>query len=497
MEKVDVVVIGSGPSGREAAVAAAAAGRKVVIIEQEPTVGGACVKYGTIPSKALRETAATLAGVIRFGSACGVASVSSEAKLAVLRGHLDRVLHRYEEKERALLDRAGIDVWHGRASFDAARVIRVRGLGGTTRYVTGDFVVVASGSRPRLPEGIDVDHEAIVDSDSLLSFSYLPESLVVLGGGVIASEYASIFASLGVRVTMIDRAARPLGFLDRELSAAFLDAFRAASGTYLGGRRPSAATATDLGGRVVLDDGSAIEADRVLVALGRVANVEQLDLGRAGLVVNERGFVPVGPHGESRTPGVYVVGDAAGPPSLAASGVEQGKRAIQHALGLAEQAELGLIPTGVYTIPEIGAVGLTEEEARARHARIVVSRIDLGRTARGLIAGIEGFFKMIADASGQHILGVHAVGEGATELVSVGQVAMASGLSVAEVGRCVFNFPTLGEAYRIAAAEIVERAHLDGAIAQAARVAATLAPPSRARRSVQPVKNDTPNVIPG
>jgi NAD(P) transhydrogenase len=497
MEKVDVAVIGSGPSGREAAVAAAAAGRKVVVVEQEATVGGACVKFGTIPSKALRETAATLARVARFGSACGVASFSSEAKLAVLRGHLDEVLHRYEEKERALLDRAGIDVWHGRASFVSPRELLVRGLRGTTRHVTADIVVVASGSRPRLPEGIDVDHEAIVDSDSLLSFSYLPESLVVLGGGVIASEYASIFASLGVRVTMIDRAERPLGFLDRELSAAFVEAFRAASGTYLGGRRPLSATATDLGGRVVLDDGTAIEADRVLVALGRVANVEQLDLARAGLVVNARGFVPVGRHGESAVPGVYVVGDAAGPPSLAASGVEQGRRAILHALGMTAHAELGLIPTGVYTIPEIGAVGLTEEEARAQHGHVVISKVDLARTARGLIGSIDGFFKMIADARGDRILGVHAVGEGATELVSVGQVAMASGLSVAEVGRCVFNFPTLGEAYRIAAGEIVERAQRDGAIEQAARVVATLAPPSRARRSVHPVKNDTPNVIPG
>ncbi len=472
-EQFDLIAIGSGPAGREAALAAAQAGKRALVVEYERGIGGACVRYGTIPSKTLRETAMVLAGLRSKAPGLVNAEVAEDVKLAALMRRLHDVVDAHETTMTEQLAKMGVVRWHGRASFVSRTELEVLGRRGERRSVRAPTIVIATGSRPRTPEGVPVDHEHVMDSDSILSMGYLPRSMAVLGGGVIASEYASIFAALGVSVTMIDRGERPLGFIDAELVERFQSTLAAAGARWCGGTTVRSMTTSALGHvRLELGSGETIEADKVLCALGRVANVEKLNLAAAGLEVNARGHIAVGPHCNTVVPGIYAVGDVAGPPSLAAAGAEQGRRAARHALGLAEEAE-DLIPTGVYTIPEIASVGLTEAQARETHGEILVGRASFAETTRGMIAGAEdGMLKLVADARGERLLGVHAVGESASELVSVGQVAMMAGFGVDRFVRAIFNFPTFVEAYRVAAIDLRMR-----------RPQKTLAP---ARKTVAP-----------
>jgi NAD(P) transhydrogenase len=319
-------------------------------------------------------------------------------------------------------------------------------------------VIIATGSRPRSPAGLNVDHEVVFDSDSILSLAELPRSLAVLGGGVIACEYASIFAGLGVQVTILDRGARPLAFLDADLSAGFLAAFTEMGGTYVGGVAPSdVARNADLS--VTVGDGSRALArvDRVLCCLGRVANVEHLQLANAGLTVNERGLLDVDARGRTRVAHIWAAGDVIGAPALASTSMEQGRRAALGALGVEdESARAPLIPTGVYTIPELGAVGLTEAEARAKYGDVRIGRARFDEIARGLISGqSHGMLKLVCDRAGERVLGVHAIGDGACDLVHVGLMAMLGGLPVRTFVEQPMNFPTLAEAYRVAALAVL------------------------------------------
>ncbi len=290
---------------------------------------------------------------------------------------------------------------------------------------------------------------------------YLPASLTVLGGGVIACEYASIFAHLGVAVTMIDRADRPLKFMDAELVGRFVSDFERNGGRFLG-ERSIGSVEWDGVSRVItrLATGEVIESDKMLVALGRVASVDGLALGAAGLRANARGLLEVDEHCRTVVPHIYAIGDVIGPPSLAATAMEQGRRAACHALGLAPGSPAEMIPIGIYTIPEMACVGLNEDEAVKRHpgARILVGRGRFEEVARGQISGVQdGLLKLVADASGNKLLGVQIVGEGATELIHLGQMALLAGNSVDAFVENIFNFPTLAEAYRVAALDLLEQ----------------------------------------
>jgi NAD(P) transhydrogenase len=305
---------------------------------------------------------------------------------------------------------------------------------------------------------VPVDHEHILDSDSILSLAYLPQSLIVLGGGVIACEYASIFALLGVRVTMIDRNPRPLMFMDAELTDHFVNALRRRGGDFLGGMGVRGVEWDEVAAvQVRLDDGRTLEAEKVLSALGRVARLDGLHVERAGLAVDARGVLPVNPWGQTACPHIYAAGDVIGPPSLASASMEQGRRAARHALGLELHGDDELIPSGVYAVPELACVGLTEEAARARDPGVVVGRANFEEIARGQIAyAREGLLKMVAGSDGR-VLGVHIVGEAATELVHVGQLAMLGGATADAFIDHVFNFPTFAEAYRVAALQIARQ----------------------------------------
>ena len=451
----DIVVIGSGPAGQKAAIQGAKAGKRVAIIEQNREVGGSCVYQGTIPSKTLRESSLQ---IVRFQQTTDIIDfkLRDDVKIASLMKRLDTVARAHGKFMKEQITRNQIDRLHGRAKFLSNREVHINGVDGTPTMLTANVIVIATGSRPRVPDNIPVDHEHILDSDSILSLVYLPKSLTVLGGGVIASEYASIFALLGVQVTMIDSADRPLRFLDQELTDQFCEAFQESGGIYRGQEKIKEVKWDGFSKvTTVLESGETIETEKMLVALGRVANLENLHIEAAGLNPTPRGLIPVSDHCQTLVPHIYAVGDVIGPPSLASYSMEQGRRAVCHALGLNPGVNAENIPMGIYTIPEISSVGLSEQETIEKYGGAIVGRARFNEIARGQISGMtNGLLKMVADPKGELLLGVHIVGEGATELIHIGQMGLLNQNRIDSFVENIFNFPTLAEAYRVAALDI-------------------------------------------
>lgn len=451
----DIVVIGSGPAGQKAAIQGAKAGKRVAVIEREAGVGGGCVYRGTIPSKTLRESALQTDRTKQSSSTLEV-RVPPNILVASLMRRVDEVVTAHGVYMENQLKRNGISFFHGRAKFCSASLIEMLSVDGVQQQITADMIVIATGSRPRAPVEIPIDHENILDSDSILSMIYLPRSLTVLGGGVVASEYGSIFAALGVQVTIIDRADRPLQFLDTELVQTFVRSFEQQGGRYCAGRAISNVRWDGISQVVTtLQDGQVITSDKMLVALGRQPNLEDLNLSTTGLTITENGTLAVNEHCQTAISHIYAVGDLLGPPGLASSAMEQGRRAVCHALGLPEGRSSD-IPIGIYTLPEMSSIGLDEAAARTRYREVIIGRARFNEIARGQISGIQnGLLKMVADPTGKYLLGVQIVGEGATELIHVGQIALQHAATIDSFVENIFNFPTLAEGYRIAALDIV------------------------------------------
>ncbi len=454
----DLIVIGSGPAGQKAAIQGAKTGKHVALIEQTREVGGACVYHGTIPSKTLRETALKM---VQFLQATDVFDfrMRDDIKISSLMTRLDKVVRAHGEFMKEQINRNGIDRFHGRAQFHSAQEILVQGLDGTPTMLSAPLLVIATGSRPRVPDNIPIDHENILDSDSILSLVYLPKSLTVLGGGVIASEYASIFALLGVQVTMVDTADRPLKFLDPELTDQFCHAFQETGGQYRGEQKINT-VAWDGFSKVTtsFENGETLESEKMLVALGRVANIEHLNIQTAGLTPTSRGLISVNDQCQTTVPHIYAVGDVIGPPSLASCSMEQGRRAVCHALSLDSGDAPEHIPMGIFTIPEMSSVGLSEQDAIDKYGGALVGRANFHEIARGQISGMtNGLLKLVADANGEKLLGVHIVGEGATELIHIGQMGLLHNIAIDRFVDNIFNFPTLAEAYRVAALDIAKQ----------------------------------------
>ena len=454
----DLICLGSGPAGQKAAIQAAKAGFHAAIIEREPQVGGSCLLSGTIPSKALREQA------LRYrrmrGSASSLAvELRGDAPLSALLSGVDAVIAAQDRYLQAQLARNQVELVRGRGVLLDANRIEVQRLDGTRCVLHAPRILLATGSRPRHVSAIEVDHEHVLDSDSILSLPYLPRTLIVLGSGVIACEYASIFAALGCRVTLVDKAAEPLGFLDPALRAGFLTAFRAMGGEYRAGAEVCGARFDGFSQvEVLLKDGDLLRSDIVFAAFGRVANLDGIGLDRLRLDINARGHVQVDGHFETNIAGIYAAGDAIGPPALACAAADQGRRAALAAFGLPPPAATSLVPTGVYTIPEIACVGLSQTEAAAKKLDIIVGRADFGEIARAHIAGeATGFLTLICDRGTARVLGVQIIGEGATDLVHLGQAAIANSAAADFFVEQIFNFPTMTEAYRIAAFDVMKQ----------------------------------------
>lgn len=458
MSHYDIIVIGSGPAGQKASIQAAKAGRKVALIERDKMLGGACVHRGTIPSKTLRENALRV-NHMRQTAALANFELNEEVELATLIDRLDQVLKSHDEYMRKQVERNHIDRIHGRAKFISPKQLQVDRVRGEPLQLTADDFVIASGSYPRKPDNIPVDHEHIFDSDSILSMLYLPKSLVVLGGGVIASEYASIFQALGVSVTMIDKYPRPLGFLDEDLTDTFVEGFVDMGGTWKGSTNVTKVYWDGLSSVVTeCDDGTVLHSEKMLCAAGRVANVKDLHLESAGLSINEHGTLSVDDQLQTAVPHIYAAGDVIGPPSLASTSMEQGRRSSCNALNIPTGSMSQMIPSGIYGIPELSSVGLSEAEARQQHPNPIVGKACFTEIARGHISGTQnGMLKIVCDCQGRKILGVMIAGEGATELIHIGQMAMLSSADVDIFVESVFNFPTLAEAYRVAALDIIGR----------------------------------------
>ena len=450
-QRFDVVVIGSGPAGQKAAIQAAKAGKHVAVIERDRRVGGSCVHTGTIPSKSLREHA--MRQRVRH------VDLMDEPIQSLLDG-VGATIAAHDVYMAAQLERNHVTLLRGRASFVAPHELAMRRIDGSQIIVRAPVIIIATGSRPRTPPHLAVDHEHVLDSDSILSLAYLPRSLLVLGGGVIGSEYASMFAALGCKVTHADPQDRPLSFLDPELTSFYVEELQRNGGEYI----PRAqALSTKWDGisqvRTEFKDGRNVIADKVLVALGRIANVDELCLDAAGVGLTNRGHIQVDDTLKTTANGVYAAGDVIGPPALASVSMEQGRRAACHALGLLVPSDpVSRLPSGVYTIPEIATVGLDEDGARRHFGGAIVGRARFEEIARGQINGCQrGLLKLVADPGGRRVLGVQIAGDGATELVHIGQLGLAAELDVDAYVDNVFNFPTMAEAYRIAAFDIVKQ----------------------------------------
>lgn len=459
----DFVILGAGPAGQKAALAAAQAGCSTLLLDRNAQVGGECVHRGTIPSKTLRESAVYFSGLRRRASDIVGTQLGPHTLVRNLMQRLEQVEHANEGYLRRQLESSGVTLWQGRGRFASPHEIDVTLVSGGTRRVRAEHVVLATGSRPRAPADVPVDHENVLDSDSILSLIYLPSSLVVLGAGVIASEFATIFQSLGTRVTMVDKGPRPLGFLDPEIADAFVARFEAAGGRFLGGTKHRSVAFDGVSSCLVtLENGEMLHADKVFVALGRTASVAGLNLEAAGLVVNERGVLPVDADCRTQVAHIFAAGDVIGPPALAASSMEQGRRAVRAALGQALGSPASSIPAGIYTIPEIATVGISEAEARAKHGGCIVGRARFDEIARGHINGeTEGLLKLVCDPTGTQLLGASILGEGATELIHLAQLVLVGNARVDAFVENVFNFPTFAEAYRVAALDAAsQRARL-------------------------------------
>lgn len=452
----DIIIIGSGPAGQKAAVQAAKANKKVALLESDRDLGGACVHRGTIPSKTLRENALRVKNM-RMNAAISNFKLAEDLEVATLIDRLAEVLAAHDKYMRKQMKRNNINIIHGLAKFLSSTEIEITKVRGPKEFLTGDNFIIATGSYPRTPSNIAIDHEHIFDSDSILSMMYLPKSLTVLGGGVIASEYASIFQALGVHVTMIDKYPQPLGFLDTDLTQSFVNAFEKMGGKWIGNSNVEKVHWNGFDAVVTeCEDGTIYRSDKLLCAAGRQSNVDDLSIENAGLELNEKGLIDVDENLRTRIPTIYAAGDVIGPPSLASASMEQGRRATCNMYGLPLGKLQGLIPTGIFSIPELSSVGLSEKSAQEQYGEVIIGVALFEEIARGQISGLQdGMLKIVCEPDGVKVLGVMIVGEGATELIHIGQMALIAEASVDIFIESTFNFPTLAEAYRVAALSVI------------------------------------------
>ena len=453
----DVLIIGSGPAGQHAAWQAARLGKRAAIIERKPRIGGAGLQTGTIPSKAMREVAYLLS---RSGGMRQSLAPDSRSRHGLLADAVRRKEGVIAQQESVILQRLlrhGVALIPGEASFVDAHTLQVADAGGHARRLTADVIVLACGSRPRRPAEIPFDKKTVLDSTSILNLRHLPDSLLVVGGGVIACEFVSIFAALGVQVSVVDSHAQLLTYLSEDVVGVLSDSFLAMGVTFhmqervAEIRREGNATVT------VLASGKQLHADAVLYAQGREPNSAGLQVANAGIAAQD-GWIEVNRHFQTSVPHIYAVGDLIGRPALASTGMEQGRAAVLHAFGAAEQAAADNLPMAVYTIPEISYVGKTEQEIRQENIPYFVGNASFKDSARGQIIGdAQGLLKLIVDARDEKLLGVHIVGEQASELIHIGQLVMNLHGTVRDLVGNVFNYPTLAECYKLAALDCVHQ----------------------------------------
>jgi len=459
MREFDLLVIGSGPAGQKAAIQAAKLRKRVAIIEKESVLGGTCVNTGTLPSKTLKDTIFYLHG-FKLRSFRSISySLKKSLTLRDLMARKDLVVKHELDVIANQLDRNSIEVIYGVASFVDAHTLQVMNPNGDIDMLKADFIVIGTGSRPRRPGNIPFNDRTVCDSDSILSTEAIPKSMIVMGGGVVGCEYASMFAAFGIKVTLLDRRTDLLRFVDQEIVQALVYHMRTNGVTVRLGEELEE-VAIDERGRVVtsLKSGKSVVTDMLLFAMGRMANTDSLNLAAAGLSVDKQGQIQVNEFYQTEIPHIYAAGDVIGFPALAATSMEQGRLATCHAFKVIQSQIPKVWPYGIYTIPEISTVGKTEEELTAAAIPYEIGRAFYKEIARGQIIGdLEGLMKLIFHRDTLQLLGVHIIGDGATELVHIGQAVLTYGGSVDFFVQNVFNYPTLAECYRTAALDGINR----------------------------------------
>lgn len=458
MAHYDLLVIGTGPAGQKAAVQAAKLGKKVGLIERKEVVGGVCINTGTIPSKALREAALFFSGIPQR-SIYGTPQLKNSITIEELTFHANHVIKNEIRVVRAQMARNRIDMIFGSASFFEPHCLRIQHRSGSIEQHTADFIVIAVGTEPSRPAEIPFDDTSIIDTDGLLTLKRIPPSIVIVGGGVIGTEYASILAALGVPVTLIDKRPRLMEFADAEIIDMLQRQMKEIGVTlYHEEEALTIKKQPDNSIEVCLRHAKPIRTSTLMYAIGRVGATKDLNLEAAGLTADGRGRLSVNEHLQTAVPHIYAAGDVIGFPALASTSMQQGRHASCHAFGHPDRTDTSLLPYGIYSIPQISMVGRNEEELTQAEIPYAVGIARYKEIARGLLMGDEtGMLKLLFHRQTHELLGVHAIGEGATELIHIGQAVMAFHGKIDYFIDTVFNYPTLAECYKVAALDGINR----------------------------------------
>jgi NAD(P) transhydrogenase len=459
----DLVVIGSGPAGQRAAIAAAKLDKKVAMVEHRQVVGGVCINTGTIPSKTLREAVLHLSGYRERGVYGASYTVKQNISISDLLFRTSHVIRHEIDVTRHQLMRNRVEMCEASASFVDPHTVRLTNLTGKGhRDVTAGAVIIACGTHATKDSHIPFDGQRVFISDDVLTLDKLPRSLAVVGAGVIGAEYATIFAALGIRITLIDKRNTLLPFIDTEITQALAYHMHQNRVTLRLGEEVSGIEVfTDDRGkhvRIKLASGKQVVTDAALYSIGRTGATEALNLEAAGLKADSRGRVPTNGNYQTAVPHIYAVGDVIGFPSLASTSMEQGRLAASHSFGVEAKSMPGLFPYGIYTIPEISTVGKNEAELTEAGVPYEVGKARYNEIARGQIIGdTGGLLKLLFHYDTRELLGVHIIGEGASELIHIGQAVLALGGTVDYFVNTVFNYPTLAECYKTAAFDGLNR----------------------------------------
>lgn len=469
-ERFDLVVLGSGPGGEKGAAQAAYFGKRVALVERAPEVGGASVHTGTLPSKTLRETALYLTGFRRRELYGMSVRLDRKKSLRQLVGRLHEVTDRQTRQISRNLDRHAVTLVRGFGAFEDERTVSVTDSDGkVSRRLTADALLIATGSSPLPPRGVSIVDPDVVDSDSILNLDRVPASMTVVGGGVIGTEYACLFAALGTRITLVEGRDRLLAGVDEELATAIQLSLESMGAEVMLGdavesvERVSGRATNAL--RLKLTSGRRIRADKLLFSAGRAGNTRGMNLEAAGVELTERGHIRVNELFQTKVPWIYAVGDVIGFPALTATSMEQGRVAVCHAFGITYKIRISPhLPYGIYSIPEISSVGPSEQELKEKGVDFEVGRARFENNARGQIIGdSDGMVKLLFDPKTRKLLAAHVLGEHATELVHIPMLVLSAGGTIDAFIDAVFNFPTLSESFKYAAYDGLQRlARRDG-----------------------------------
>ena len=451
MPQYDLVVIGSGPAGQRAAIQGAKSGKRVALVERREVIGGVCINTGTIPSKTMREAVLHLSGY-NYQNIYGVSyRVKEKITMADLAFRVQHVIKTEIDVTQAQLSRNGVEVITGVASFKDSNTVQVTSSRGSTE-IAAQIVVIATGTKPASSPKVPINGTTIINSDQILDMPSIPRTMIVVGGGVIGVEYTCMFATLGVRVTLIEKRPRLLEFADQEIVEALSYHLRDHRVTMRLNEEVSSVEDGGSGVTSFLESNKKVPGDALLYAVGRQGAVDELNLQAAGLTADNRGRIAVNENYQTSQPNIYAVGDVIGFPSLASVSMEQGRIAVSHALGKPVSSNPNYFPFGIYTIPEISFIGKTEEQLTDEDVPYEVGVAYYREIARGQIRGdTTGRLKLIFHRETLELLGVHIIGEGASELLHIGQAVLILKGKVDYFVDTVFNYPTLAECYKAAA----------------------------------------------